>query len=492
MTPPTSPIERTGLYTRQSKDKSKSLAEQVAECTGDILAQGWTVGERYSDGVSASRFSRKARPDWDRLLTDLDAGKLDVLVLWESSRGDRDAETWLGLLRRCRERRVLIRVTSHERTYDPARARDWKALAEDGLDSHYESEKTSLRLRRATAAAAAAGLPHGKVTYGYVRRYDPVTKKLVEQVPHPDQAAIVVEITNRVGHGHPLVTIVDDLNAREVPAPAGGIWTRKTVKSIATSPTYRGKRVHAGETYDAIWPPLVDELAHLAARRVLEDPRRKTTRPGRQKWLLSYLARCGVCDGPVTRIPMRDSLTRPDRYQCGRGCTGIQAAGLDEFISEMVCRRLAAPDGIDLSHADDADVLAARTEATELQARLDAWRDSGARGETSPASLARIEADLIVQIRAAQRREVSATTPPALVRLLDGAAQVLDDDERYEEIRRRFDAEPVAVRREVITFLAVVRVARAKQSGLHGFDPLRLASSQWVGDEKTWGDHWAG
>lgn len=497
--------QRAGVYGRQSKDKTKSIDEQTAAGIADADAEGWTVTAKYSDGTSASRFARTARDGWARLLTDLDAGLLDVLVLWESSRGDRDAETWLGLLRRCRQRGVRIRVTSHERTYNPANARDWKALAEDGLDSAYESEKTSVRVRRGTAAAAAEGKPHGRVTYGYARRYNPVTKALVEQTPHDEQAPIVREITRRIGRGEPVVTVVDDLNGRGVPAPRGDTWTRRTVKSIATSPTYLGKRVHGRETYEAIWPALVDEAEHLAAVRVLTDPARKTTRPGRQKWLLSYLARCGVCGDHLHRIPNRDNLKRPDRYQCGKGCTGIRAADIDDLVAEVVCRRLAREDGIDLSQADDEAVIEARRDVARLQGRLDEWRDSAARGETSPASLARIEADLLNQIDAAQRRAVAATTPPVMAELFaamaealaaltgdelavlaaaklvqvspDGLAELSPDglaDFRYSLMRERFDALPVAVRRELIALLMVIRVRRADHGGRQGFEPERV------------------
>src|SRR5262249_19147180 len=158
---------------------------------------------------------------WPKLLADLGAGQLDVLVLWESSRGDRTPQSWMALLSRCQERGVRIRVTSHERTYDMRIARDWKALAEDGIDSAYESEKTSVRLRRAVAAGAAAGRPHGKVIYGYERVYDPTTRELVEQREHPTRGPIAREIITRAAKGEAIGAIVKDLNSRGVPSPGG-------------------------------------------------------------------------------------------------------------------------------------------------------------------------------------------------------------------------------------------------------------------------------
>jgi site-specific DNA recombinase len=460
---------RAAVYGRQSKDKTKSIDEQTAECEADATGQGWTIDKRYSDGVSASRFATKAREGWPRLLSDVDAERLDALVLWESSRGDRDAEAWLGLLRRCRDHRVLIRVTTHSRTYDMNNARDWRTLAEDGVDNAYESEKTSARLRRNTAAQAAAGRPHGRIRYGYERVYDERTRAMVGERPHHEQAPIVVEIVRRIGRSDPVTVVAADLERRRVQAPAGRNWTGRTIRSIATSPAYIGVRMHKGERHPAIWPPLVDEADHLAAVRVLSDPARKTTRPGRQKWLLSYLVRCGVgdCDRPMHRVPHQSGKPEQARYACSRGCTGIRASDLDEYVTRLVCRRLARVARERPRKTDDATVIQVRAEADRLRTRLNEWRDSGARGETSPASLARIEAQLAADIADADRRAVAATTPPTLAELLKGRPG-------YDALRRRFDALPVPARREVITLILDVRVRRAETLGRHGFDDERV------------------
>jgi site-specific DNA recombinase len=82
------------------------------------VANGWQIAAEYEDAVSTSRFARKQREDWPRLLADIEAGRLDVVVLWESSRGSRRAAEWMAFLDLCRDRQVRIHVTSHGRTYD--------------------------------------------------------------------------------------------------------------------------------------------------------------------------------------------------------------------------------------------------------------------------------------------------------------------------------------------------------------------------------------
>jgi DNA invertase Pin-like site-specific DNA recombinase len=493
-------VLRIALYCRQSHGSPKSIDQQFVECDKDVKAEGWPVGVRYSDKVSASRFSSKVRGGWESLIADIEARRVDVLVLWESSRGDRDAETWLGLLRRCRDTKTQIRVTSDDRTYRPWIAIDWKTLADAGIDNHMESEKTSKRVRRHLAAAAEQGRPHGRVKYGYERIYD-INEKglrvLREQRAHVDRAPVVVEIVKRVGKGDPIVTIREDLNKRGIPGPTGGLWNDKAVREIATSRTYLGSRVHraggsdAAAVYPGMWPRIVEDSDHLAAARVLSDPARTTTRPGRQKWLLSYLADCDVCSAHLHRVPMRTAVARQDRYHCIKGCTGVQASGLDDFISELLCRHLAEPGQLDLYVGDDAAVIAAREEEARLLKELDDWRDSAAAGETTRQSLARIEAGLSKRIADAQRTAVTSTVPAALLGLFDAG-------ERYEAIRDRFDGPDgllVPARREVIKLVMNIRVQRAPagKAAPHGFDFHRLGQSRWLrGDTRPWSQIWAG
>jgi site-specific DNA recombinase len=61
-----------------------------------------------------------------------------------------------------RSAQVKIHVTTHNRTYDPSNGRDRRSLLEDAVDSEYESGKISARLKRAAAANAAPGKPHGR------------------------------------------------------------------------------------------------------------------------------------------------------------------------------------------------------------------------------------------------------------------------------------------------------------------------------------------
>lgn len=462
-------------------NKTKSIDEQINEAEQDVRDHDWRITERYSDGVSASRYSKRARKGWDSVLADIDAQRIDVLVLWESSRGDRRLADWAAMLDLCRDHGVRIWVVTHGRLYDMANSRDWKTMAEEGVASADESNKTSDRQRRAMAAQARAGRPQGKVRYGFERVYDPHSPKreLIEQRAHGEQAPIVAELYRRTLDLEPLKMIVDDFNSRGIPSPAGGTWTRQTARGILTNIDYSGRRELRGEIYPAIWPAIVPEADWLAVQRILGDPKRIQTRPASQRWLMSYLALC-VCETGFCASPAKPGRARA-LYRCpDKGCTSILAHmdpppsellmnGLDGFVSEQVVMFVATRLQL-RPPSNDAAALAARTEVEILRARLEEWRISAAHGETSPASLAQIEAQIKADMVKAQRREMEASAPRVLLDLVDGAGGDLP------VIHERWDSMPIPARREIISTLVTVHVEPATRRGtrLNPFDPNRV------------------
>jgi site-specific DNA recombinase len=430
------------IYARQSKGNTRSTDEQRNAGQARCETEGW-LPRFYEDGVSASRYSTAKRDDWRRLLDDLKAGALSILWLWESSRGDRRAEEWLGLLTRCRDLGVRIYVETHHRLYDVSVPRDWRTLAEEGIDAEYEVSKSSLRILRDVADAAQKGLPHGRIPLGFERVYDPVTRKLVEQRPS-EEAWIPRLIINDLARGVPLIQVCRELEAR-----TGRTWNRNVVRKIAKNRAYIGLRTHNGVEYPAVWPALVDELTWYACQRVLSDPQRKAgAKPGRAQHLLSYIALCDVCDGPMQARTNKSGRA----YSCsGRGCTSIMADELDEYVSELVIARLSRPDAYSsLRQDDDAAVLAARAETEQLRVRLDEAADAAASGTISFEALSRIEAKLRPDLEAAQRRVERMGAPPALRTLLGAQG----------DVRGRWEHMPLAAQRDVVKALMDIRVRR--------------------------------
>lgn len=419
---------RAALYARQSRNKAKSIQDQLVECREDAEECGYVVAAKFQDGRSASRYARNRRESWPLVLAAIEAREFDVLVLWEASRGDRTLTTWSAFLDSCRENDVKIRVVNDGRLYDLAVDSDWKTLATAGVDSAHESAKLSKRVRRGVASAAKSGRPAaGPCPFGYRRTYDPTTGDVGQEIDE-GTAPIVREIIQRVGRSEPIGTITRDLNERGITPPGGGsTWYRQRVRELALSPVYVGKRVHRpgrgtkqeGERsiHDATWPPLVSEAEHNRAVRILSNPSRMTTaRPGRQVHLLTYLAECGVCGAGIS--------ARSAFYVCRAGCVSIGRAKVDEWVQEVTMATLADEDfyGSLRQVGDDSNRVVAEAEAEieKLEGELDAWRQSAIEGKTTPDTMAAVEAGISAKIKAAERRRDRAMVPPGLEELYDG------------------------------------------------------------------------
>lgn len=465
------------IYCRKSTaDQGRSAASQEKEARADAVGEGWDVGRVFADPErSASRYATKSRPDWDALLAHVRSGACEVLVLWESSRGDRTLASWAGFLDTCRSTGTLIRVTSHRRTYDPRMRRDWKTLAEDGIDADDESQKISERTRRGKRAAAARGLPSGPTPYGYRREYDE-HGRLASQPARDDEAEIVREIFRRLDTGEGATTVARDLTTRGIPAPEGGIWRPTTITKLATNRRYIGRVVHLEQDAGpALWPALVDVDLFDRVNARLADPGRRTQRGTELRWLLSGVPRCGRCDSGRLRTWRQAGGAR--RYLCGH-CKGIliQADPLDEMVEAAVLSRLSRPDALDLftTREDTAALAEAREHLRVLKARHREHVELSAEGRLSAAALAGVEELLLPQVDRAEKRVRTLSLPAPLA----GLAGV--------DVPAVWNDLTVRVRREVVVNLVDLVVAPAVR-GRAFFDRSRLAESRWHGDNKTWG-----
>ena len=467
-------------YGRQSLGNDKSIAEQLELGAKRCAAEGWDHAGEYSDRISASRYATRARDDWARLLADLEQPGAGVLWLWETSRGDRKLSTWAGMLETCRDNKVQIYVETHGRLYDMANPRDWRTLAEDGVDNAYESDKTSKRTKRSADARAAAGRPHSGACYGYRNLHDERTGKFTERVTEPGEAASIAELFTRIRQGHSLRSIERDWAARGItgrapepcepgcakphrnnggrhiaPGTPGKLFSAQHLRDLALTAAYAGLRVHlttaerkaAGKhslegATEGTWEPIVDTETFYAVREILTAPERKTTRPGRAVHLLSVssAARCGVCLGPLHASSRGGSRTWA--YYCAQsGHVRIAEAELDALAAAAIVGYLSREDNYaTFTRPDDGPELAkVRGDLAGLRAQRRELADAITKRGKSVAWALAADEQLSGSIAKLEARERTLTAPDKLRDLMEPG----------EDAGTRWAALPVPARREV-------------------------------------------
>jgi DNA invertase Pin-like site-specific DNA recombinase len=465
-------------YLRKStKDQYRSVERQVAEMVDNAPAQGVQLADHVfvDPDLSASRFKRKERPDFDALVARVRAGRSRGIAIAEASRGSRSLTEWSGFLDLCRKHGVLIWVVSHRRVYDLAYRQDWRVLADEGVNAADESERLAERILSGKRKAARAGRPAGPSQFGFLRIYSE-RGELTQVVQHPVQAPLVVEMVKRVAAGEARGAIAADFNQRGIATPRGGrAWTGLTVRAIVLNPALVGDRVHNGEVVGAaIWPALVERAVWLKACKTIQaaTASRTATRGSALASWLSGAVLCGAC---------RQTTLRPvkQRYTC-RDCHGVMIAKapLENLIEQLIKGRLRLADAaaVFAKGVDSAELAAAERELAELQATMDEHYQQAALRRLSATGLTRMEELLKPQIARAEVK-VKALRTPSDLSDLGGPEQILHDWPDMAATNRR----------RVVRALVDLVVSPALRKGGPGLDPRRLDESRWSGDELTWG-----
>lgn len=507
-------------YLRASDDKGRGTEFEEFSISGqydDVVDIADEIGvvlppERiYSDNdMSASKFGKerrktKRRDDWDKLLQAIEDNTFKVLILWECSRGSRDHLEWAQFLDLIVKKRILVYVVTKNRALDPTDSEDWEILANEGVKSASESNKISARVHRGVRRARRRGRPLGLPPFGWVSEYDQKSGKMVTWVPVEPAISLAREMVNRVAAGETLVRIAVDLNERnELPeddprwAPRtrrGSRWTPSAIKNVVSSPTHIGKRwiEKDGKTtlVDGMWGSAIDEdLWWRSYNRLHSRTHRRpagASRPGAWQYLLSGVARCGVCGAfmkskqgergqkALQCSGLNDDLSPKPRQVWGDDTRPTQGAHVtvvmlwaDTLVRDTVVERMMDENIIrDLTADTGEEEAKARAAAATIRAEIETWKQ-----------LAMERA-----IEASEYREYKERWEPEAARLEDaaasgmrpGAATALKmlreaeeagvvDDLLREALTRTWEKIPLHAKRDLVAlFIESITVNRGRR-----------------------------
>jgi len=392
---------RCAIYCRKSTNEGlerefNSLDAQREAGEAYVLSQrheGWTVlPQCYDDGGFTG--GNTDRPALQRLLADIEAGEIDVVIVYKIDRLSRSLVDFLGLMQRFDEQNVaLASVTQQIRTDTSMGRLMLNVLAAFG---EYERELIAERTKDKMGAARRKGkFVGGGLPLGYDLDAGPTGSKLRV---NPTEAAIVRELFRlyRVHQG--LLPVVKEAAkrgwrtktwvTREGKVKEGGALDRVNLHRLLTNVVYIGKVEYDDEVFDGEHDAIIDESLFNEVQEILQGQSR--TRGvyggnGHPDALLKSLLRCGHCGHAMIHGHTRKRQGDQYRYyvcttsqkQGVEACptSTVPAAAIEQFVIDRIREMVTKPALIAQVVTEAEAVRATRVQAlqqdiTTLEAHL--------------------------------------------------------------------------------------------------------------------------
>lgn len=446
-----------GIYCRLSyadDGTEERMERQEADCrqVGDRLSWPISEGHIFRDPARSAWQRNRKRPGWDAMLTAVESGQIDALIVYHGDRLIRqpyDLERLIGI---ADSKGVRIASVSGTRNLDSPD--DRFILRIEAAQACRESDNTSRRVRRAARSRAEKGRPSGGGKRAFGFEADGVTQRAAE-------VEVLAGAVDRLLSGQSDGGVLRWMNSVSTTSQ-GNPWQSKSLRNILERPRIAGLIAHNGELYPAAWEPVISvetwaDVQALMRRRALEHPY-----PGRERrYLLSGVAVCPT--GHTLQPKPSGGRNRPEArlYWCKtQGCptrVGRSVQLLDSYVEGRVLRRLNDPKFVGELTAPEPSVA---PEIAALERRRDETRqqleDLAEFPDLDPGLLARTLAGFDKKISSLRNQQTMSSRRRLLSRMAGIGAQ------EWSEL-------PVDVRSDVVRALFRVVVLPATKRG-PGFD----------------------
>jgi site-specific DNA recombinase len=479
-----------GIYARVSKAEQgdpTSVPVQLGDCRERAAEEGWDVVAEYADeGISAWNTKRQ-RPEYERLLGDVEAGRIDTILVRETERLLRSQKDAVRIADLAEAGRLKLIASTMESDINFGRARDRKDFRDRASSAQFYSDFLSEKVRRTKAARRTVGAYNGGgPAFGYTFADGGL-------VINPEQAALIHEAVRKLGNHVSLYRISMDWNAAGRTTVNGARWRPATLRRMLT-----GDHLTGGKGY----PAILDEVEAAIVRNELgEQPKLKEGRPAGRKYPLVGYMRCSECS--VKLIGSSGSYRcGPSHGGCGR--VSIRATPVERFLltatfregMRAVARNMPAPTSKSTSPEAVVDTSPLLAELRGVEARVEEVADALADGTLTVQVAGRTTAKL-EERRRALTEELARNLPPtkstpvvdlmAALRLAGalpameearrrGLLDIPEPDPRFQErweTRTLTEAEVAQLRDVFAAFIDHVVISPRERRG-KTFDPSRV------------------
>jgi DNA invertase Pin-like site-specific DNA recombinase len=449
-------METAAIYLRQSQDKHDdrlAVMRQRQACLNLCTTKGWSAVEYEDNDTSATNGT--VRKAYQRMLTDIESGRIGAVVAWDLDRLHRrpiELEHFMALADK--HRLALATVTgdvdlSTDNGRLFARIKGAVAMAEVERKSARQKARTSQIADegRAWWPGRMFGFDADRDPNGNWWTFDKQSGRANEIRLEPTEAAAVKAAYTAVLNGSSLGRIAKHWNDVGFRTPRGIPWRGSTVRTLLLAARNAGLREHHGQVVgEGNWPPIVDEETYRSVVALVNDPSRGGRAPRGRKRLLSGIAVCGACGHKLGSGVTHTSKTLT--YVC-KSCGKVSRAAepIDKLVIEAAVRRLSRPDAIELTRREAIDGDELRTRREGLRAQQAELGDAYGNGDLSMAAFMKADKKLAETIADID----SKLTDSSKAHIFDGLIDTHD-------VRAAFRDKDLDQQRAVIAALMVVTV----------------------------------
>lgn len=460
--------KNAAVYCRLSYAPDGSLEKverQEADCRELAARLGWTIRNVYPDNSRSAWQLNRKRPQWDRMLADIEAHQIDGIIVYHGDRLIRQPWDLELLLRIAKDKHLPLAAPSGTR--DLSNTDHQFILRIEAAQACKASDDTSRRVKDAVKARAAKGRsgagsnrPFGYgVPTGELGRTGKPLYDLSKQMP--EEAEILREVVTRLLAGQSQGGVIAWMNTVST-TTNGNQWRAAGLRWLLTAPRIAGLVEHDGKLFEAEWEPIITREQWEDVKALLKRASEDHGYSGRERiYLLSSgVARCSGCDGPLYTKPSNRGARM---YHCkNRDCpkqVSRDVHYLDEYVIGRTLRRLNEPGFLAAVHADsDQPGIGAKIAALERRKA----QDTAVLEEL--ADHPDVDAGLLVKALASYDRKITqlrgqlaASTQQRLLARMAGLT------------REQWDAEPIDVRAATVRALFTITVLPVTKRG-PGFD----------------------
>src|SRR6266436_593946 len=272
--------KRCAIYTRKSSEEGleqefNSLQAQSEACEAYIRSQrheGWVSARtRYDDGGFSG--GNMERPALQRLLADIQGGRIDIIVVYKVDRLTRSLADFARLVEIFDAQGVEDLDQSVTQQFNTTSSMERLTLNVLLSFAQFEREVTGERIRDKIAASKKKGMwMGGNVPLGY----DANERTLVINPAEAETVRRVFALYRELGCVRRVKEEADRLGLRtkcsttaDGTKRGGKPFSRGHIYGLLANPIYTGQIAHKGELYPGLQPALIDDETWTAVRNQL-------------------------------------------------------------------------------------------------------------------------------------------------------------------------------------------------------------------------------